>query len=187
VVLSTFAKPASVALDSVGTLDWFAWGNSTSEPSTTYWSVRKLLGGKKINISWIATGTKFTQTPDMTVTWTAADALSNASGSTTYRSGVYGVLGSGFAITVPANRSTSVLRLYMSAYNSRVKIVARLSDGSIADVVDTSNDISGFANLGLMFTYNSSVDGQFLHLSVTFDVDHGLGNLMMAAAALSTS
>jgi parallel beta-helix repeat protein len=167
---SVVASLTSTNLTNIGTKDWAKWPGY----------VHKSAGGSQIsNVSAIGTEGILNYTGDpRLMTW--ADGAPTASG--TDSAGIYlKNNGSGFHVTAPADTTLRTLVVYAGGWVSGGKLVARLSDNSIADYVHT---YSATAHYGLVytFTYKAASAGQ--KLIVEWTKTSGTGTIQLQSAAM---
>ena len=153
--VSTSSFPGSTTnLTTVGTFDWFWWGN-TGDPATVpnyansgatvlHW---KKGGELWKSVQWL--GRSIASAPgtfpgSTTLTSTASDdsygtALSATDGSYAQTSGT----GFGYQINIPASTTSRTLRLYVGAKGVTTTIAASLDDASASNASTTYNAASG--------------------------------------------
>jgi hypothetical protein len=99
-----------------------------------------------------------------------------------------GIEGNGFSFDVRADQRDRTLRLYMSVYQGRVKIAAKLSDDSADQVTDRSFSVLDQHNVArfgvLEIRYRARSNNQTLKITVVLDADAGGGNVSIFAATL---
>ncbi len=127
-----------------------------------------------IEIKAVAAGTTH-------VSWTDGTPLLSSSNNT---SGVYiAGVGSGFSITVPADKTTKTLKVYVGGFNSAGTFTAHLSDNSASDFVDATTLIGGQYSRNYTLTYTAGSDDQ--NLTITWVQSSGAGNVALIGAALT--
>jgi len=144
------------------------------------------------SFDWVTAGQNlFTQGSSYTISSLASDdsagtALSSyATDQGVYTTGSY--TGFGFRFRARASSvGSQTLELYCSAYSAGVTLTAHLSDGSVADVTDVVDTLSGGYNYFVWtVNYQSARDGQELDISATVTTNHGnYPNLKFIAATL---
>ena len=193
--LTEAAAPASKDFSAEGTLDWFIGGASATLPRLQSPPHRKVLGECMfLGFDWVWPEAAFTQAGGVpTATTTQGDTTNTAQAALATRQGVYrsaaGAVNYGLTMTVRARKTRRFLRLYYSHYSSIVTIIARLSDGSTADV-STTQDSGAAAGANRMVTveYNSSEDNATLTLSIITTTNRGsTPNVMYVGATLASS
>jgi glucose/arabinose dehydrogenase len=178
--LSGFASTptASENLSSVAALDWAHWGHSSS-----VWYTHKAGVAPQIGITTIGNmaPSRYEGHP-FGFSWTDGTPIPSATHSTT---GVYVIgAGNGFRITVPADPTPRTLILFVGVWAAEGRLVARLSDGSAPDYVDTSIAHATGIVLGkYQLSYRSASPGQTLTVSFTQNTP-GPGVVAVQAAAL---
>jgi hypothetical protein len=114
------------------------------------------------------------------------DGTPTLTGNTTsgvWRSGV----GKGFQITVPADTTDKILKLYVSAWSAEGRLEVTLSDGSAPTYVDTLSSTGSGPNTHAVYTlnYRAASAGQTLTIRWTvLSSSSGSGNVTMQAATL---
>lgn len=189
-MVTQLPRPALVDLPIEGTGDWLVFNSTAAVDYGSTTVARKRLGGGQIaGVGYIGGGIRFANQADVTASsWTAADSLTNAPGSHAYHAGVYGQVGAGLRITVPAGTQPRRLRLYLSHYQTTAELRCRLSDGSLPDVVYTHVEAAATYALLLDVVFKASRDGQSMFVSWTYTNDHSgsnLGNVTLHAISLS--
>ncbi|MEO8628866.1 MAG: right-handed parallel beta-helix repeat-containing protein, partial [Betaproteobacteria bacterium] len=124
---SAISSSASVNLTATGTRDWAHWPNY----------IHKSSGGSQIsNFTAVGGATVLSWTPYApSVTW--SDGTPTA--SRTDRAGVYTAgTGKGLQIRAAAGTGLRTLKVHISGYKCRGRLVAHLSDNSMPDYVDQS-------------------------------------------------
>jgi hypothetical protein len=171
-----------VNLTTEGTADWAHWGSvnantfehkagvtsQISDVTPVGASQKVQLTGSPTTFSW----TDGTGTPSMTAT-------ANELGTFSW--------GHGFTFTVPADTAPRALRVYLGVSNLRGQILARLSDGSAPDYVDSTITSGALADGTYTLVYKAGSAGQTL--SVTWielpnNGDQVAGRLNLKAATL---
>lgn len=168
-----------VNLTTIGTADWTKWGVSTNVAALN----RKSNGGTQIsNYTKIGTGS-ITRYTDSTVAYSWSDGTPTTTRSNNL-TGIYSsTVGTGFSITVPADRTTRTLNLYVGGWNSTCELTAVLSDGSAANVAKTQvHPNLADVNTVHSITYNAAAASQ--SLTVTWKMTAGSGECTLQAAAL---
>ena len=171
----------TVQLTTAGTFDWAHWGLNTITDFD-----HKASGAQQISDITLVGGGNLHRYANNSVAFTWTDGTPTPS-VTNSKTGVYSLgQGTGFSITVPADPTPRTLTVYVGAFQAQGRMVARLSDGSAPDYVDTSliNTV-GVTTLGAYtFAYSAASSGQTL--TVTFIQDSAtLGNVTLQAATLS--
>lgn len=193
IAITQMARPTALDVSVEGTADWILYSTTAAGLDYTYTSPsawRKTLGGGLIaDFGFVGGGNRFSgQADSQTSTAPASDSLTNTAVSLNSHSGVYGQIGAGFRMRVPADTRRRRLRLYVGHWRSLAELRCRLTDGSLPDVVYTHADTLGSSDLLLDIVYNASRDGQAMVVSWTYSADYGSGggNVTMHAATLST-
>jgi hypothetical protein len=170
---------ATVNLTTEGTDDWAHWGFSGTTMN------HKSVSGNAVNHiteTHVGSAAQYNNNANG-YTWTDGTPTANATASTT---GIYiQQVGNGFTITVPADRTTRTVTLYLGGYLAAGAITAHISDDSAPDYVDRSfSNLSGSFCAVYTITYQAGAASQ--HLTVTWLVDSGLGggNVTLQAATL---
>jgi len=170
---SSNTSTATVNLTTVGTSDWAHWPEFT-EKST---------GAARISNYNLTSGGSvhpYTDSP-MTLTWSdGTPTVSSSAHTGLYLAGI----GKGFRITVPADKTTRQLTLYLGGYVSTGMLTATLSDGSAATYTDSSHSSStGQYVANYTLTYSAASAGQVLTVTWTH-LSGTSGNVTLSGAAL---
>ena len=171
------SSAAAVNLTTEGTADWVHWGDTSLN--------RKAGVAAQIsNYTVAGSGSvlKYANDP-RPLSWT--DGSPTALG-TNNKNGVYiSGTGNGFSIAAPADTTTRTIVLHVGGWNSGGTLTARLSDGSATDFVNTTATASGQYDRNYTLTYQAGAGGQ--HLTVTWKMASGTGNVTLNGAALSSA
>ncbi|MCM3874547.1 MAG: peptidoglycan DD-metalloendopeptidase family protein [Pyrinomonadaceae bacterium] len=181
--VSTSNPPANQSLTTEGTSDWSHWGLTTA----TSFNHKSGVAQQISNYSQIGATSILRYTNNANAySWT--DGTPTGSASTTTGVYTYG-LGDGFQVTVPADITTRVLKLYVGVWAAQGKLEVTLSDGSASPYVDTSLvNSSGVSNLVYTLNYHAGSNGQTLTIRWTVLTNSNpLGNVTLQAATLATS
>lgn len=165
------SSSATVNLTTDGTTDWAHW----------FGYDRKASGGSKIsNYAIVGSGTVSNYTNDLrTLRW--SDGTPTASGSN--KNGIYiAGINNGFQITAPADLTRRTLKVYVGGWNSGGTLIARLSDGSALDYVNTVYSSTGQYNAVYTLTYRAASASQTI--AVRWVQASGSGNVTLQAATL---
>ncbi|HEX8412574.1 MAG TPA: SGNH/GDSL hydrolase family protein [Sphingomicrobium sp.] len=165
-------------LTALGTADWVVY------PSVSL--VRKASGGNLIAVAHIGTFTDSAATPSTnTAAWT--DGTPTASGNT--KNVVYSAAGAGigYSLTFPAGVNQRTATILAGGYGTTIQVTAHLSDGSVADKVDSSTVWTSGVGLNrvITVTYAAASAGQTLTVSIV-QAAGSTGNANIQGAALST-
>lgn len=183
--LATSTPSGNTALSTVGTTDWIHWGrdNTTSLNRKSGSPSPSITGFTKIGTAALTRVTS--GSPGFT--WTGGTPTATQSSATQTRVTTSGV-NNGFRITVPAtNTATRTIRIYAGVNKSRGRLRATLSDGSVAEINNTSTT-STLSTADRVFTlsYRSSAPTATLTIEWTMSASNLSGsNVRLAAAALS--
>lgn len=165
----------SYALDTLGPVDWLVYPGSTTQ-------VKKSGGTALVYSRTGSNPVGFTGTPT-TLTWTGGAPTATGSSN----GGQYGgtAIDTGYQLVAPADTATRTLRIWGGAYQTTLRVVATLSDGSAPIVTDTSTVyVSGNALQRIFtITYSAASEGQTLTVQLFNHV--GGGNINIQGAALS--
>jgi hypothetical protein len=191
-VVTNIASLTVVNLTAEGTLDWADWGlNDVLDFN------EKAVGGVPVGLisNWTVYGTiGYGPTLDnygdqpYGLSWT--DGTPTASASTTgfgTANYVYvGSQGSGFQISVPADTTKKVLKLYYMGWGCRTRIMATLSDNSAPTFInDSVDDPAGNIAYGVATIYFAAASaGQTLTVTEYDLLDYMGGNVGITAATL---
>jgi hypothetical protein len=166
----------TVDLSAEGTLDWAHFGLAAAA------DVNRKSGGPG------ALAMTLTGTPQRFDTYAPAFAWHDGAPTATEagtHAGIYvNNAGDHFTITVPATRTTRLLRLYVAQYKSAATVRAQLSDGSAPDYADDP-DVNN-AVVGSRYTIQFAAASDDAHLTITWilDDEHGQGSVGLLGAAL---
>jgi hypothetical protein len=168
-------------LTSEGTSDWAHWGlNSAGGFDYKKGVTRQISDFKPFN-----NANPLNYTSGESFSWTDGAPTAVASGT---KSGVY-VIGQdrGFEITVPADKTSKTLKLYVGVAEAGGKLEAILSDKSASTLVDTSVlNASGSTNRVYTINYRAGSSGQKLTVRWTVDSVFGKwGNITLQSATLA--
>jgi hypothetical protein len=161
-------------------LDWAHWG-LTSGSSFNHKSGVAQRIGNIVSIGGVAPAIYLGHPTSFN--WNDGVPVANA--ATT--NGVY-VRGTsnGFRITIPADLSPHILRLYVGVSSARALLQATLDDGRTSPLVDSSlNSSAGFRSGLYAISYRGGSAGQTLNVRFTMLMDYGSGAVMLQAASLS--
>jgi hypothetical protein len=125
-------------LSTEGETDWARWGSASvgsfDHKSGVTQQISNFTRLGSVAPIWLNTGA--------TYSWSGGTPTGSA---TTNLGGIHidspHGSGDGFRITVPADRTTKTLKVYLGNFNVRMKFLATLSDGSAAPYADTSWDV----------------------------------------------
>jgi hypothetical protein len=176
------ALPASINLTTEGTGDWIHWGARENTLSDRKFGV----GVQISDFNLLGGGVVERYADNYTgYSWTDGAPTSQATNTTT---GVYVPgLDNGFELTLPADRTTRTLKVYVGLYAAHARFQAWLSDFSARAY--TSSSLSNFFgnDYGVYtLTFAAAASGQTLRVRYTagelFDLDYG--NVTLQAATL---
>jgi len=192
-VITNIASLTVVDLTAEGTLDWADWGLDNLLDFND-----KAVGGVPVGLisNWTVYG-PVGYGPDLDnfgdqpygLSWT--DGTPTAAASTTgfgTANYVYvGSLNSGFQITVPADTTNKVLKLYYMGWGCRTRIMATLSDNSAPTFInDSVDDPAGNIAYGVATIYFAAASaGQTLTVTEYDVLDYQGGNVGITAATLA--
>jgi hypothetical protein len=175
---------ATVDLTAEGPADWVHWGLETNT------SVNRKSGVPVQVSDFTLIGSANVSRYSDNYTgygWSDGTPIAATNGTTT---GVFLTnLGSGFELTVPADTTPRVLRLYVGAYAARARMLAQLSDFSAQPYIDKSIYDTNWNSDHAVFTiaYRAAAAGQ--QLKVVYHsqelLDGVWGNVTLQAATLS--
>ena len=190
-VNTNIASLTVVDLTAEGTLDWADWGLA----DVTDFNDKATGGGQISNFTTygpVAYGPLLDNFGDQPygVSWTngtpTAAATTTGYGLANY---VYvGSLNSGFQITVPADTTKKMFKLYYMGWNCRTRIMATLSDNSAPTFInDSVDDPAGNIAYGVAtIVFAAGSAGQTLTVTEYEVADYGGGNVGITAATLSS-
>ena len=176
-VLSVVALPdQDISLTTEGTTDWAHWGfNGSSNFDhkngvTPAISDVTAVGGNRFGVGNVG----------LTASWSdgTPDGNANRTGTGT------GITSPGaLQITVPAERTSHTLRVYVGAKNSMARLTASLSDSSATMQMDDQTAGSA-VHYQYTIVYNAASDGQTLTVTWTDRGDGSQGFDMLLSATL---
>jgi hypothetical protein len=182
-----------VNLTAEGTLDWADWGLGNLLDFND-----KAVGGTPVGLigNWTVSGpVNYGPTLDnfgdqpYGLSWTDGTPTATAAttGHDTANYVYVGSLGSGFQITVPADKTEKVLKLYYMGWSCRTRIMATLSDHSApAFINDSVDDPAGNIAYGVAtISFAAGSAGQTLTVTVYDVLDYKGGNVGITAATLA--
>jgi hypothetical protein len=180
---SLLPSGAVINLSSEGTVDWAHWGLATA----TDFNHKAGAAAQISNVTPIgAEAASQTSTALATYVWTGGSPT--ATSSNTAAIFVAGQ-DNGFQFTVPADTSTRVLRVYVSAFSARVHFEAALSDASAPVLSDDSFDATENLQAPVRVysvSYAATSAGQTLTVKISVLMDEGSGWVSLQAATLQT-
>ena len=178
------AAPAStVDLTTEGTTDWVHWGLETNNSVNRKASVPAQIS----NFTRLGTSAIARYADNFTAySWSDGTPTSATAGT---RTGVFLTnLSSGFQLTLPADTTSRILRLYVGAYAARGRLLAYLSDFSAKPYIDSSVFDVSWNNEYAVYTivYSAASVGQQLIVSFSSVelLDWVWGNVTLQAATL---
>ncbi len=174
-------SPSAVNLSTEGTTDWAHWGLSTASSFDHKSGVTQQISNYTL-IGSTAPG-RFADSR-VAYTWSGGTPTASASSSTT---GLYFTgIGNGYQLSVPAATTDRTVKLYLSAYQARGRLEARLSDGSVSSYVDYVDNSTGSTDRVVTITYHAAGTGVNLIVAFTVEDNYGStwGNVTLQAATL---
>jgi hypothetical protein len=175
------ASASTVNLTAEGTIDWAHWGRT----SVNDFNHRAGVPQQITNYTTIGTDVVVLQFGDNFTgySWTNGTPTARATRST---SGIYiSGEGNGFEVTVPADTTVKILKLYVGAYAATMHLEASLSDNSATPYVDDSfSNPSDGPNRAYVLSFAAASAGQTLTVRFTVGADLDGGNVTLQAAAL---
>jgi RHS repeat-associated protein len=177
---SVDSSTTSVNLTTQGTSDWAHWGTG-GVPGL----VRKSGGGSLISTySVVGSGGISTYSNDLrAMSWSGGTPTASASADA---SGLYiSNIGNGFSITVPADTTQRVVKVYVGGWNSTGSFTASLSDASATNYTNTTTASTTQYDRAYTLTYKAASAGKLLTL--TWVQSAGTGNVTLNGAALAAA
>ena len=175
--------PTSVSLSTEGTTDWAHWGLTAASSFNHKGGVPQQIS----NYTLIGSTTVGRMT-DSRVAYSWSGGTPTASATSTITGISFAGIGNGYRLTIPAQTTESVLKIYLGLWRARGKLEVRLSDGSVAPYVtylDNSTTI-----LDRVVTLNFSATASNVNLIVEYTVENNYGNtwgnVTLQAATLVT-
>ena len=184
-ITSSFQNTSGdVDLTAEGSIDWAHWGEVDASTYDHKAGVTSLISdltplpGSPRN--------RITNSPT-TFSW--SNGTPDVSGGNSPNAVSTIALGHGFTFTVPADTTARVLRVYVGVNNMRARFTARLSDGSAADIVDSTFFNGGASDGAFLMVYKAGSAGQTMTVTwseVGPDGDQAGGTINIKAATLQT-
>jgi lysophospholipase L1-like esterase len=162
--------PAGVTLSTEGTSDWAHWGLSSASSFN-----RKSGVIQQISNYTLLGSTNPGRMTDSRVgySWSGGTPTAGASNSIT---GIFFTgIGNGYQLSIPAQSSGSVLKLYLGLWTARGRFEARLSDGSVPSYVQYLDNPSGFVDRVVTLNF-SAASSSGVRLIVEYIVENNYGN-----------
>ncbi|HEX2269348.1 MAG TPA: IPT/TIG domain-containing protein, partial [Pyrinomonadaceae bacterium] len=157
------ASTTAVDISAEGTSDWVHYGLTQASDVNRKSGVTAQITHQKIGTNPLLrlTDATFSQR------WTGGTPVASSAGTTT---GIFTQsTGNGFEITVPADTTSQVLRVYVGLWAAQARMEATLSDGSAPAVIDTSFANSSAVSHAL-FTINFKAASAGQTLTVKYTV-----------------
>ncbi|HXQ37687.1 MAG TPA: Ig-like domain-containing protein, partial [Anaerolineales bacterium] len=170
----------TVDISAEGSSDWVHYGLTTAtdvdrkDGVTAQISHQKIGGNPQIRLN----DASFSQK------WNGGTPTAISNGTT---SGIYTQsIGNGFQITVPADTTAKVLRIYVGLWAAQAKMEATLSDGSAPTLIDTSfANPTGVNHASFTINFKAASTGQTLTVKYTvLTVFISGGNVTLDSATL---
>jgi len=177
----------TINLTTEGALDWAHWGQTNANTFDHKAGVTSLIS----DATGITGSAKqqLTGSPT-TFSWTDGAAVGNVTANSAANELATFAYGHGFSFTVPADTTARVLRVYVGVVNVRGQLVARLSDGSAPDYVDSSLFNAASGDGVYTIAYSAASAGQTLTVTwieIPPDGDQVAGHLALKAATLQVA
>jgi YD repeat-containing protein len=174
------ASSTVVDISAEGTSDWAHYGLNVATDVDRKNGVTAQITHQKIG------GNPLVRLNDATFSqkWSGGTPTATSSGTT---SGIYTQsTGNGFQVTVPADTTAKVLRLYVGLWAAQAKMEATLSDGSAPALIDTSfANSSGVSHALFTINFKAASAGQTLTVKYTvLTVFISGGNVTLDSATL---
>jgi hypothetical protein len=172
-----------VDLSSEGSEDWAHWGRTLAQD----FDHKSGVTPKISNYTKLGTGT-VTRFTGNTVTYSWSGGTPTPSASDTDAAVFIAGNGNGFRLTVPADRTRRTFKLYVGAWQARVRVHAYLSDGSAPAYTDRFDAGPVSAEKTYTLSYSAGVADQSLIVDATVDSAHDPvnGNVTLQAATLAS-
>lgn len=182
---SVALPPPAVDLTAEGIDDWAHWGLETNT------SINRKVGVPAQISQFTLLGNAIVRRyADNYTGYSWSDGTPTTDANATHTGIFVTNLSSGFRLTVPADTTPRLLRLYVGAYAARGRLLAYLSDFSAAPFIDRSVYDVGWDNEHAVYTiaYRAASSGQQLFLSFQSIelLDGAWGNVTLQAATLQT-
>ena len=174
-------SPASVTLSSEGTSDWAHWGLSNASSFNHKSGVTQQISNYTLLGS--TTPGRFTDSR-VAYSWSGGTPTASAANSTT---GLYFTgIGNGYQLSIPAQSSQSVVKLYLGLWTARGRLEAKLSDGSVPSYVAYLDNSAGSVDRVVTLSFSAASSGVNLIIGYTVENNYGniWGNITLQAATL---
>jgi fibronectin type 3 domain-containing protein len=179
------APAASTNLTTVGTSDWYHWGDLGATQTQ-----HKASGSNSVSYNLIGTGAFASTYSDNANTFSWTDG----SPSTTVSNDANGVysrgVGRGFQIVLPADTTQRTVELSVGVFGATGNLTAALNDGSSLSYTDSSLVANTNVTINGVYqiTYAANASDKTLTLTWTETADHiGYANVTMQALAIVTT
>jgi len=174
---SVDSSTTSVNLSTQGSTDWAHWGTG-GVPGL----VRKSGGSLISTYIVVGAGGVSTYSNDpRPMSWSGGSPTATASADA---SGLYiSNIGNGFSITVPADTTQRVVKVYVGGWNSAGSFTASLSDASATNYTNTTTASTTQYDRAYTLTYKAASAGKLLTL--TWVQSSSTGNVTLNAVALA--
>lgn len=173
------ASPATVNLTIEGLTDWAHWGLTNANS----FNHRSGIAQQISNYTKIGSGgvNRVNANP-VAYSWTNGTPVASA---TNTASGIWiAGIGKGFQITVPADTTDRIVKLYVGVWQAQGRLEASLSDSSATTQVDTT--LINLAGSGVsVFTINFRAASAGQQLRLRWTMLSGTGNITLQAATLN--
>lgn len=190
---------ASVDLTAAGTLDWIHWGAGYDGGTGVYPGIDRKTTGRLISdvvalfdagpdgdTSTIVGAYQYTEPSARAASWSDGTPTPSAANAGGYI-WVDDVVGSGFALTVPADRAPRALSIYCGGWHTTGTLRAHLSDESAPDfVLDAPRPDAGGYTVVYTLRYRAASDGEKLTVQYLTSAcpSDGCGSVDLMAAWL---
>ena len=173
--------PASVTLSAEGTSDWAHWGLTNA----TSFNHKNGVTQQISNYTLIGSTTPG-RFADSRVAYSWSGGTPTA-GATNSIAGIFFTgIGNGYRLSIPAQSSQSVLKLYLGLWTARGRLEARLSDGSVPSYVAYLDNSAGSVDRVVTLSFSAASSGVNLIIEYTVENNYGesWGNITLQAATL---
>jgi peptidoglycan/xylan/chitin deacetylase (PgdA/CDA1 family)/lysophospholipase L1-like esterase len=171
----------SVTLSAEGTSDWAHWGLTNASSFNHKSGVTQQISNYTLLGS--TNPGRFTDSR-VAYSWSGGTPTASATNSTT---GIFFTgIGNGYQLSIPAQSSQSVLKLYLGLWTARGRFEAKLSDGSVPSYVAYLDNAAGSVDRVVTLSFSAASSGVNLIIGYTVENNYGnsWGNITLQAATL---
>jgi len=179
------AQPsASASLSTEGTRDWAHWGLTATSSFNHKSGVTQQI--RNYTLIGSTSPSRFSD-GRVAYSWSRGTPTASATSSKT---GIYfRGIGKGYRLTIPAQKTQSVLKIYLGLWRARGRFEAKLSDGSVTPYVTYLDNSTGSLDRAVTLRFSSASSNVNLVVEYTVENNYGnsSGNITLQAATLAVS